>query len=722
MPSFRLPSFYLPYPARLNPNLEEARRHSRAWARDMGMLEGSGVWEEADLDAHDYALLCSYTHPDCDSAELDLVTDWYVWVFFFDDHFLEIYKRTRDLSGAQSYLDRLPMFMPLDGVVTEEPTNAIELGLTDLWHRTVPTMSVGWRERFVTSTRHLLEESMWELANISEGRVSNPIEYIEMRRRVGGAPWSANIVEHAAGAEVPAVIAASRPMRVLRDCFADAVHLRNDLFSYEREVLDEGELSNGILVFERFFECDTQRAADMVNDLLTSRLQQFENTVFTELASLFVEHAIDPAEQMAVLAYVKGLQDWQSGGHEWHMRSSRYMKGSNDFGLGTLGIKRIKSFTHLPYQVIGQLRLPDIDIPYQLRISPHEDSARRASIDWAKRMGYVDGVVWRDEATLRGFDFAVCSASIHPGATAEQLELSTCWLTWGTYADDFFPLTFNRTRDMATAKVFCARMALFMPLDEESEPAVPLNSMELGLADLWRRTAGDLTPRMRRALRRSVTDMIDSWLWELQNHIQHRIPDPIDYVEMRRATFGSDLTMNLARLSLGDAVPESLRRTTPMLSLENAASDVACFINDLFSFRKEIQVEGELNNVVLVTRTFLECTSQQAMDAVNKLITQRREQFDHAAAIDLPAVLDHLEFDSAACDGAARYVELLRDWMAGILRWHQLTRRYDDPSLPAAAPATRLPWEHPSGLGTSATRLVSALQASGHDTLQTPAR
>lgn len=26
-----------------------------------------------------------------------------------------------------------------------------------------------------------------------------------------------------------------------------------------------------------------------------------------------------------VFNYVKGLQDWQSGGHEWHMRSSRYM-------------------------------------------------------------------------------------------------------------------------------------------------------------------------------------------------------------------------------------------------------------------------------------------------------------------------------------------------------------------------------------------------------------
>ena len=29
--------------------------------------------------------------------------------------------------------------------------------------------------------------------------------------------------------------------------------------------------------------------------------------------------------RIRVLAWVKGLQDWQSGGHEWHVRSSRYM-------------------------------------------------------------------------------------------------------------------------------------------------------------------------------------------------------------------------------------------------------------------------------------------------------------------------------------------------------------------------------------------------------------
>ena len=171
----------------------------------------------------------------------------------------------------------------------------MQAGLADLWTRTVPARSGDWRARFAQSTRNLLDESLWELANINAGRVANPIEYVEMRRKVGGAPWSANLVEHACGAEVPAVIAASRPMQVLRDTFADAVHLRNDLFSYQREVHDEGELSNGVLVLERFLGRDPQQAADLVNDMLTSRLQQFEHTALTEIPALCDEYGLDPA-------------------------------------------------------------------------------------------------------------------------------------------------------------------------------------------------------------------------------------------------------------------------------------------------------------------------------------------------------------------------------------------------------------------------------------------
>ncbi|MEU9871511.1 germacradienol/geosmin synthase [Actinomadura sp. NPDC048021] len=711
MQPFELPDFYVPYPARLNPNLEGARRHTMAWAREMKMLDADrdpgtpDIWDERALEAMDYALLCAYTHPDCAAPELDLVTDWYVWVFYFDDHFLEVFKKPQDQEGARSYLDRLPLFMSLD---PPDPVNAVERGLADLWARTVPARSDAWRRRFSVSTLNLLRESLWELSNISTGRIPNPVEYIEMRRKVGGAPWSADLAEHAAGVEIPERVVATRPLRVLKDTFSDAVHLRNDIFSYQRETESEGEVNNSVLVMERFLSVAPQVAADTVNDLLTSRLRQFENTAVTELPHVFEDHALDPAERASVAAYVKALQDWQSGGHEWHLRSSRYM---NDRSLG-MSAARIPallksariSLPHVPFQKVGPTPLPAFDIPYTARVNPHCERAGRNLLAWAREMGMLSPhprtpvPVWSADR-LTGMALEVCGASLAPDADPDALDLAVQWLGCGTFGDDFFPAVFNRDRDMAGAKAFNARVPRFMPLDCGPVPA-PENPFEAGLADLWPRTAGPMDDRGRREFRAAVEHMVESWVWELNNHLQSRVPDPVDYVEMRRRTFGSELTMSLARIGRADEVPPHVFQTRTLRELEASAMDVACLLNDCYSYQKEIEYEGELNNGVLAVENFFGCGRDEALPIVGDLIASRRRQFEHLAGGELPALCDHLGLDDAARAAVSSYVGELRDWMAGILRWHRETDRYDE-----REPVFRLP--EPAGLGTSAFRLFA---------------
>ncbi|MFI1211560.1 germacradienol/geosmin synthase Cyc2 [Streptomyces sp. NPDC020802] len=690
---FELPHFYMPYPARLNPHVDEARAHTTEWARGMGMLEGSGIWTQADLDAHDYGLLCAYTHPECDGPALSLITDWYVWVFFFDDHFLETFKRSQDRSGGKAYLDRLPLFMPLDlSTPVPEPQNPVEAGLADLWARTVPAMSLGWRRRFAESTEHLLNESMWELSNINEGRVSNPVEYIEMRRKVGGAPWSAGLVEYAT-AEIPGQVARSRPLRVLMETFSDGVHLRNDLFSYQREVEEEGELSNGVLVLETFFGCTTQQAAETVNDILTSRLHQFEHTALTEVPALALEKGLAPDEVRAVAAYTRGLQDWQSGGHEWHMRSSRYMNegalrssplsgptgpGTSAADVGALlaaaGAERLRAYTHVPFQKVGPSLLPDFHMPFQVRLNADLDGARRRITPWAHSMGILEEGVW-DEDKLAAYDLPLCSAGLDPDGTPEALDLSAGWLVWGTYGDDYYPMVFGNRRDLAAAKLCTARLSACMPVDGEEIPP-PANAMERGLADLWRRTTATMSPDARRTMRASVEVMTESWVWELSNQLQNRIPDPVDYLEMRRATFGSDLTMSLCRLGHGPKVPPEVYRSGPVRSLENAAIDYGMLINDVFSYQKEIEYEGEVHNAILVVQNFFGCDYPAALGVVHDLMTQRMQQFEHVAAHEFPVLFEDFGLSAEAREIMRGYVVELQNWMAGILKWHYDCRRY----------------------------------------------
>jgi germacradienol/geosmin synthase len=493
---------------------------------------------------------------------------------------------------------------------------------------------------------------------------------------------------------------------VLRDTFSDSVHLRNDLFSYEREVTSEGENANAVLVFERFLAIGPQEAADLVGELLTSRLQQFEHTAITEIPMMLLERGVPPHEQFAVARYAQALQDWQAGGHEWHASSSRYTKIApartaipmsggivNPAALVSAGVwrltpgirRRVAAHDHVAVdRRVGHLAPPPLHMPYAFRVSPHLDRARRHGLAWAAEMGMflpVGGVdrMW-DAELFAGFDFAYCAAMIHADAGPEQLDLSSDWLAWGTYGDDLLPIRFGRTGDVIGAKVQNARLSLFMPLDSEVMPP-PANPLEHGLADLWRRTAGPMSAPARAQFRIAVEDMTASWIWELINELQHRIPDPVDYVEMRRATFGSDLTMSLARLSLGDGVTAEIYDTRVMRQITYAAQDYACFTNDLFSYQKEIEYEGEIHNMVFVVERFLGCDRRTAADAVARLMTERMRQLEHLVETEMPAMFDHLRLSDEARRQLTHYTDQIRDWLSGILQWHRACRRYSATAL-----------------------------------------
>jgi germacradienol/geosmin synthase len=284
---------------------------------------------------------------------------------------------------------------------------------------------------------------------------------------------------------------------------------------------------------------------------------------------------------------------------------------------------------------------------------------------------------------MAGFDLPLCAAGLHPDADLEELNLASQWLTWGTYGDDYYPAVYGAARDLTGARVSNARFAAFMPL-EGTPTAVPLTPLERGLADLWTRTAGPMPAPVRRAFHTTLTDMLSSWIWEVDNLAENRVPDPVDYLEMRRFTFGADFTMSLCRLRRFGQVPKEVFHSGPVRSLENAIVDYACLINDVFSYQKEMQFEGELHNGLLVVRNFFGCDYPQALEIVDDLMNSRMRQFHHVVEKELPVLYADLGLDEQARQGMEGYLRDLRNWVAGILNWHRNIRRYREEDLVAA--------------------------------------
>ncbi|MFD7844118.1 germacradienol/geosmin synthase [Nocardia sp. NPDC059764] len=702
MKPFTLPDFYSPHPARLNPHHDYARVYAAAWAERLGMLgepgvDGKPIWDAEKLERMGYALLCAYTHPDCDAETLALLTEWYIWVFYFDDWFLDAYKRTGNRAEATRYLARLEEFMAEPGCPAPEPENASEAGLADCWARTVPAMSEDWRRRMRRSTHNLMVESLWELDNIARDRVANPVEYIEMRRRVGGAPWSAALVEYACGAEVPGRFAAERPLRVLCETFSDAVHLRNDLFSYEREVRVEGENANMVLVLERFLGLPAQAAAELTNDVLTSRLEQFEHTALAEVPQLFAERAATPEEQLAVTRYTLGLQDWQSGGHEWHLRSSRYMNSGVDrgpTGLGTAAARlrpglRVQLNQHVPPpRVAGPLPVDGLEMPYVVGVNPHVELARADVPEWAASVGLLDPRVGWTAESLAAADFPALMAMADPEADAETLKLRSRWCTWGTYADDLGTRVFRA--DPVSGRDQLRRLPLQLG---ESAPT-PSSPLEFGLAALWRETAAVCDDTGRNRLRAALIDLVEGWITVLENETRNRLPDPVDYLELRRITSGGPLFGALDALHspgvVSDPAVAELADSSIVRQLQHSAQDYAGLVNDLYSYQREIEYDHELHNLVYLTQSFLGCSRERASAIVVDLANERLRQFELVVRDQLPGFMADHQLSGEVRAALLTHVDRLRDHMAGNLHWHTRTGRYSEAALRASRPRPTL--------------------------------
>ena len=590
---FELPVFYLPYPARLNPNVEGARVHARVWAKAMGMLdapaEGGGViWDEAELDRHDYGLLCAYTHPDCDAPALDLVTDWYVWVFFFDDHFLDAFKRTRDTKGAKAYLDRIPLFMPLDLGATPEPENPVELGLDRpvgahrpgrcRWAgasgssraRSTSCSSPCGSSRTSPATGSRTRSSTSRCAARSAG---------PRGRRASSSTPSARRCPTRSPRPGPWRSCATRsptPCTCATTCSPMSGRSQTKARTPTRSSCSSGS-SAGDPAGREPRQRHPHLAAAPVRE---HRAHRDPGAVRRPR-----RHPARAARDRPVRQGTPGLAVRRPRmAHALQPVHERAPPTASSAAPTASAPRRAGSPPRAQAARAGAVpkRRPDTILPLitcRSRCSSTRISRRpaRHTIEWAPawasprrirscRFGPVE------RPATRGFDFALCSAGIDPDGDPEELAPPRDWLAWGTYGDDYFPAVFGRGRNLAAAIERARRLSAFMPLDLGAIRRPPTRSRRAwptcGAAPPrpWtRRPAPSSGPPSRRWSRAGCGSCTR----------RPRTASPTRSTTSRcaAATFGSDMTMSLARLTAGRQVPDAVFASRPVRELENSAVD-----------------------------------------------------------------------------------------------------------------------------------------------------
>jgi germacradienol/geosmin synthase len=337
----RQPVFHMPFTARVNPHLEQARRHVKQWAHQVGLLAPEYTtawpqrWSERTFEEADFPLWTAMTHPDARAEELNLVTDWHVALWFVDDLFLPLFRRHNDHQAARRQVSRLLQFLPVDALPRPYlvPANPVERAFAELWPKTAPTMTPGWRLRFRSDIDRFLHGVLWELDHIEqeEGRpgpaggrgIADPIEYVHARREFGGLPMTSTLMEHGLG-EIPQEVHRLRPFQGALRAFADIVSLHNDIVSYDREVAEGTVDNNGVEVLRKALSCDRQQAVDLLNAQLTARVDTLRHTADTEMPRALQAEDLPGPLTRQVARYLQALTTATAGSYAWHARTGRF--------------------------------------------------------------------------------------------------------------------------------------------------------------------------------------------------------------------------------------------------------------------------------------------------------------------------------------------------------------------------------------------------------------
>ncbi|GAB3551245.1 germacradienol/geosmin synthase [Actinopolyspora lacussalsi] len=708
MRPFELPDFYTPHPARLNPHVDSARTHTTRWARETELLHQPRIGpstttipDETEFDDHDYALLSGYAHPDVSASTLNLLADWYAWMFVLDDQLLPHDEHTNPSVEARRHVQRLLGFLRTHAAPAPEPNTPLERGLAELWQRTAATAPPRLLRRLAADTRLLLTARVRQPSR-TVAPAPNPVDHLRDSRHSSGARWVATLVEYTLGSSLPPDVARSRPVRLLRECFADALRLCNDLFSYQRETRQERKRDNAVLSIERFLECSPQRAADIANAVLTRRIHLFETTLHRGLPALLTEHALPEQQRTTVLAYANGLRDWLAGAHEWHSMSTRYM---NTGPIHTTRIRQPAGVgfatavhdTHpvdntgpavTPGETRRRWELPSWSArshdTNRTTTNPLLTRLRSRTSIWAQRHGIPENAL---SSTTHTNDYALLAARVLPDGGETELALLADWSLWARFVNDGAHRQQHRP---------WPRLAEFLPPDPGDMPTTT-EPVEQALAELWTRTTTIIPTRAQRRFRQRIRKFLHHTADEPFEPVGSEPADLLAPLETPHRTARSHLRLALTELRLGPDIPPGVLRSPAMRSLRQVFAEITALHEDLVIAHHRGRCEAPVAAIPTPRRAHDE-RRHHVVSVLTDLLRTRQRRFESLLNRDVSEVRAEYRLSPTADRQLDNYLDGLDHWITGELSWLLENERHNLNPAPATQSSRHRPpsTDHPT--------------------------
>ncbi len=255
-------------------------------------------------------------------------------------------------------------------------------------------------------------------------------------------------------------------------------------------------------------------------------------------------------------------------------------------------------------------------------IHPLAEKLHAYGHEWVQRFGLA-----QTEADLSRFEAArywQLVAATYPQAPWDILTIVHDWSCWGFFLDDYDDTGAAAAQPATLRRFFNQLLAVL----QDAAPARDLPPLLRVLADVWERMAHHSSRIWRQRFTHTLIESFSAYEWEARNRADHRIPGVAEYLSYRRKTSGWKTLALLVDLSIGHTLPERIYASSEFQAPLEAANNVICWANDLFSYEKE-SADGDIHNLVQIVQAERHCTLEAAIQTIADWHNQEIQRWRH---------------------------------------------------------------------------------------------
>lgn len=325
-----LPLLNCPFGSAISPYADQVDRHVLEWARRFALLA-----DPAEIDRFRRATvgrLAARTSPRGSARALNLLADWQMWLFIFDDRYCD-----ESETGIQP--ERLGRVITSFVRVLEQAGEAdcrvdpFTRALGDLMDRLAAAASGPQMFHFVSAVRGYFLAQFWEASHRADEGPAGLAEYEVMRRHSGAVPTCIALIDFAGGFELPMAELCRRDIRALTDTAVNVTCWANDILSYPKESARSLMVQSlpTVLAYERgLSRAEAIREAASMHDAQVARYVRAEPAA---------RRGATPELQR----YLDGLRDWMGGNFYWSLETGRYGWSPTERGHRSWDAERVHS-------------------------------------------------------------------------------------------------------------------------------------------------------------------------------------------------------------------------------------------------------------------------------------------------------------------------------------------------------------------------------------------